>query len=313
MKRYWWLSLFLFVPLAIAGTTFNGVDKVTQGLLFRFTTGDVLLPIFVNNGKVGIGSSSPASTLEIKGAGTTSATSSLDVRNSAATSRFKVLDDGAADFNAASASTGITLHSSSATNGLSVKSTADNNTATIWNNGASGAGNAALELDVGSGSGLTISSLGYVTHPKNPSVSAFQNATQSALTSGATTTINYDGETYDVTNSYNPAGAPGVFTVPTGGAGKYLIISNITVSGTSGSTNINMCLLGVRKGGTIFSYISRPIYATGVVADRILSGSLVMSLAAADTITFEVTCTTSSGTWQISSDTTVKMSIEKLQ
>lgn len=270
--------IFRTAPVAASSSTAN-----TFAEIMRVTPG----------GKVGVGTTAPGAVLTTRVASGASVGLLLTTNDGAAS------DQSVIEFNYSNGQSNNT-----------------GNLAKIVANASATGGTLKLQTAPGDSSayatGLSITPQGYVTQPLNPSVQAFQNASQTGFSSPDTRVINYDGESYDVGGNYNPAGAPGIFTVPTGGAGKYLITANITVF--NGTGVLNACTMDVRKNGTAFSRIFRESLGTSVT-DHVIGGSTVMSLAAADTVTFIVGCTTvgNTGTWGIASDSSVHMSIEKIQ
>ena len=134
--------------------------------------------------------------------------------------------------------------------------------------------------------------------PLQPAFMNRKSASQTGLASGATTTVAFAGaDDFDIASNF----ASNTFTAPV--AGIYLFCLNVTVTASTGYlTNIQG---SIARAGSV----SRTTHvgnwytdATSIVKEHMLSGSLILSLAASDTVTATVTAYTSVGNYTISAD-----------
>lgn len=158
---------------------------------------------------------------------------------------------------------------------------------------------------------------GFVNHPTNISIAAYNNNSSGNYTSGTTNPVAYDTQLYEVGgDNYAPGSAAtptaGVFTVPSGGAGKYLI--SATISLNNGTGVISAVNFQMKKGAGVFANLFKGTVSTGLT-DFCYGGSVVVSLSAGDTISFQVTVSTTggAGNWFIGSDSASFLNIEKIQ
>ncbi len=144
-------------------------------------------------------------------------------------------------------------------------------------------------------SGVTQSGVGGTN---TPAFLANLSSTQS-LSNNTNTTVVFDNEVFDTDSGYDTS--TGIFTVPSGKGGKYLIGAYPTITATSGAT-IFRCL--ITKNGTSTSVARADIRigdnGVGGFAENTPPCSAIVDLSASDTLRVIARIEGGSGTLRIS-------------
>lgn len=127
-----------------------------------------------------------------------------------------------------------------------------------------------------------------------PYARAHISSPQSTVTPGTPVTIVWNVEDVDTDNAYSPA--TGVFTVPTGKDGQYLITYSIALQQTAAIGQIEV-LIVAGGGSQTDSSPMNSVPINGIIA---VSGSVVMNLTAGQTISVQFKSSANTATTQTS-------------
>lgn len=127
----------------------------------------------------------------------------------------------------------------------------------------------------------TIATTAFAQDLYRPAFSAYR-------TTNTTTGLNvyslvFEAEEFDTDNAMSTT----TFTVPSGMGGKYMIGCNILLNMTSSAET--PLLLSVLKNGSTIARLDQQVVHSVTSRDHALGGSIILNLAATDSITFEVT------------------------
>lgn len=231
MKRFWKLGIFGIIAFA---TIAFAADKYIS------SSGDIILKTAMSKkvnlqdtlyttqaGKVGIGTANPSY--------------AVDIVNSAASGDMQLRVANTSSSNLGGAAEIYMAHGGSGANPRSITFDRDNDNLIFYK---------------GSTAQMSISSIGVIGMPYQPSFAAWRSSASGNLTSGSTYKLAEGGtltEQWDNTASLDNSSGSGLFTIPT--TGHYMFNTKVTAYCTSGY--VSYCALYFNDNGTYRSLDSK--------------------------------------------------------